>query len=225
MTDDGGISVVIPVRNGEAFLAEAIRSALHQDPRPSEVIVVDDGSTDSSADVARALGVTVIGQPPLGPGAARNRGADHAASELVAFLDGDDLMSPGRLDVQGRALAADPGLDGALGLMRRFAPGRPSTGPPEPCLLPSALMIRRRAFLDTGGFDPDLPAGEFVDWFTRCRHEGRRFQVVDAVVVERRAHDGNLTRDLDRVRSGYLAVARSAIVRHRRQAPEDGAEP
>jgi glycosyltransferase involved in cell wall biosynthesis len=224
MTGGEGVSVVIPVRDGEAHLAEAVRSALGQRRPPTEVIVVDDGSSDGSGDVARALGVTVIEQPPLGPGAARNRGVAHAGTSLIAFLDGDDRMTADRLDIQVGALAGDPGLDGALGLMRRFSSGRPPTGDPEPCLLPSALLVRRQAFVDSGGFDPDLPAGEFVDWLTRCRQAGRRLAVLDAVVVERRAHDGNLTRDLEQVRAGYLAVARSAIDRHRRAAaisPDD----
>ncbi len=223
MTGGDGVTVVIPVRDGEAFLAEAVRSALDQTRPPAEVIVVDDGSSDGSAGLARALGATVIDQPPLGPGAARNRGAAHATTPLLAFLDGDDRMTPDRLVVQARALVDGPDLDGALGLMRRFAPGRPPTGDPEPCLLPSALLVRRQVFLDSGGFDPDLPAGEFVDWLTRCREAGRHFTVLDAVVVERRAHDGNLTRDRERVRAGYLAVARSAIERRRREAaaPDD----
>jgi glycosyltransferase involved in cell wall biosynthesis len=223
VTDGPAVTVVIPVRDGEAFLAEAVRSALHQTRPAAEVIVVDDGSSDGGAGVARGLGVTVVDQPPLGPGAARNRGASHATTPLIAFLDGDDRMTTDRLELQERALAGDPDLDGALGLMRRFTSGRPPTGDPEPCLLPSALLVRRQAFLDSGGFDPDLPAGEFVDWLTRCRQAGRRFAVLDAVVVERRAHDGNLTRDSQRVRAGYLAVARSAIDRHRQAAssPDD----
>ena len=209
------IAVVIPVRDGCAHLAEAIASAVAQAPGPDELIVVDDGSVDGSAGVAEALGVTVVRQEPLGPGAARNLGVATAASDLVAFLDADDRMAPSRLQAQGDALAHDEGLDGAFGLMRLFSDGHEPEGPSEPCLLPSALLVRRRMFLETGGFDPELPAGEFVDWMARCREQGRRFRMLDTVVAERRVHAGNITRDRERLRAGYLAVARSAIDRRR----------
>jgi glycosyltransferase involved in cell wall biosynthesis len=210
-----GIAVVIPVRDGRAYLPEAIESAQQQLPPPAELIVVDDGSTDGSGEAALVLGARVVTQAPLGPGAARNLGVASATSELVAFLDSDDRMAPGRLEIQGAALAADETLDGAFGLMRRFADGTGAYGAPERCLLPSAFLTRRRFFVDSGGFDPALPAGEFVDWMVRCRELGRRFHVVDAVVAERRVHESNLTRDKERLRVGYLAVARAAVDRRR----------
>jgi glycosyltransferase involved in cell wall biosynthesis len=209
------IAVVIPVRNGRAHLAEALESARTQSAPPAEVIVVDDGSSDGSADVARAAGARVLRQGQLGPGAARNLGVESAGSELVAFLDADDRMAPGRLEVQRAALEADDTVDGVFGLMRRFEDDSGVWGEPERCLLPSAFLFRRSAFLQSGGFDPRLPAGEFVDWMVRCRERGRRFPVLDVVVAERRVHAANLTRDGDRLRSGYLAVARSAIDRRR----------
>jgi glycosyltransferase involved in cell wall biosynthesis len=209
------IAVVIPVRDGSSYLPEAIATALAQAPRPDELIVVDDGSVDGSGELAQSLGATVVRQEPTGPGAARNLGATTASSDLVAFLDADDRMVPGRLQVQRDALAADDSLDGAFGLMRLFSDGREPAGPSEPCLLPSALLVRRRVLLDSGGFDAELAAGEFVDWLARCRQAGRRFRLLDTVVAERRVHDGNLTRDRERLRAGYVAVARSAIDRHR----------
>ena len=174
--------------------------------------------------MAEALGARVVVQEPRGPGAARNLGVACAASELVAFLDADDRMVPGRLMVQSAALEEEDALDGVFGLMRRFADGTGVYGVAERCLLPSAFLVRRRSFLESGGFDPALPAGEFVDWMVRCREVGRRFRVVDAVVAERRVHAGNLTRDRERLRVGYLAVARSAVGRHRRAGAAQPAE-
>lgn len=212
---DPSLAVIIPVRDGRSHLLEAIESVLAQSSPPAELIVVDDGSTDGSGEVARAAGATVLTHEPLGPGAARNLGVEAAGSELVAFLDADDRMTPGRLEVQGAVLAADDTLEGVFGLMRRFDDASGVYGEPEPCLLPSAFLTRRTSFLESGGFDPTLTAGEFVDWMVRRRELGRRFHVVDAVVAERRVHAGNLTRDRDRLRAGYLAVARSAVDRRR----------
>jgi glycosyltransferase involved in cell wall biosynthesis len=209
------VAVIIPVRNGRMHLLEAIESVKAQSSPPAELIVVDDGSTDGSGEVARCAGATVVTEEPLGPGAARNLGVEAAGSELVAFLDADDRMAPRRLELQGAALAADDTLEGVFGLMRRFDDASGVYGEPERCLLPSAFLTRRAPFLESGGFDPLLPAGEFVDWMVRRRELGRRFHVVEDVVAERRVHAGNLTRDQDRLRAGYLAVARSAVDRRR----------
>jgi glycosyltransferase involved in cell wall biosynthesis len=229
VTQDPGISVVIPVRNGVAFLPEAVASARDQDLAPLEIIVVDDGSQDGSAEIAGLAGAVVLRQQNRGAGAARNEGARRARGSMVAFLDADDRMLPGRLRLQSARLAEDPELDGVLGLIRTFdeepvdrgpeSGDEPETvtryGPPEPGWLPSTLLVRRSSFLDSGGFDEELMAGEFVDWISRCRQQGRRFALVDHLVAERRAHAGNTTRDRARLRQGYLDVARLAVARHR----------
>ena len=90
------VSIVIPVFDGERFLSEAIESVLAQDHRPIEVIVVDDGSTDASADVAHSFDdVVVLGSGNHGAAAARNLGVARAAGPFLTFLDADDLMPGG----------------------------------------------------------------------------------------------------------------------------------
>ena len=170
----------------------------------------------------RGLGARVVSQGALGPGAARNLGVESAVSDVVAFLDADDRMVPGRLAVQSAELTSDGTIDGVFGFMRRFAEESGVYGEPEQCLLPSAFVTRGAVFLESGGFDPTLPAGEFIDWMVRCREMGWRFHVVEAVVAERRVHADNLTRDKERLRAGYLAVARSAVDRRRHAG---GAQP
>jgi glycosyltransferase involved in cell wall biosynthesis len=91
------VSVVVPVRNGERFLGEALDSVLAQDYEPVELIVVDDGSTDGSGDIAGARGAHVIRQEGGGLAAARNAGLAAAQGELVAFIDADDVWLPGKL--------------------------------------------------------------------------------------------------------------------------------
>jgi glycosyltransferase involved in cell wall biosynthesis len=94
------ISVVIPVFNGEGTVARAIESALSQELRPFEVVVVDDGSTDRTPGAAGGFGerVTFVTQPHAGAAAARNRALREAHGEFVAFLDADDEFLPGRLE-------------------------------------------------------------------------------------------------------------------------------
>ncbi|MBI4573499.1 MAG: glycosyltransferase family 2 protein, partial [candidate division NC10 bacterium] len=103
------VSVILPVYNGERFLAAAIASILAQDYQPIEVIVVDDGSTDGTAAIARSFqGVRYLYQPNQGPAFARNAGIAVARGAFIAFLDADDLMVPTRLSVQAGYLLAHP---------------------------------------------------------------------------------------------------------------------
>ena len=103
-----GLSVVIPCRNGDAWLAQTIRSALNQDRPPDEIIVVDDGSTDQSGAIAAGFGppVRVEAGQAKGAAAARNRGAELAAGDKVMFLDADDLLTPPTLAALAGALEA-----------------------------------------------------------------------------------------------------------------------
>lgn len=107
------ISVVIPCFNRERRIAAAIHSALGQELAPLEVIVVDDGSADHSADVADDFGdpVRVLRTPNRGPSAARNRGIEEAKGDWIAFLDSDDTWTPDKLTRQADAVSAYPGVD------------------------------------------------------------------------------------------------------------------
>ena len=96
------ISVVIPVYNREETLAHAIESALSQTLKPHEVVVIDDGSSDKSAEVAEGFGdiVRVIRQENAGAAIARNVGIRHAVGDWIAFLDSDDVWDRDKLKLQ-----------------------------------------------------------------------------------------------------------------------------
>jgi amino acid adenylation domain-containing protein len=125
MRTTGGqsISVVIPVYNCERYLAMAIQSALAQSEPPGEILVVDDGSTDGSAAVARSFGAPVhcLSQPHAGLSAALNRGIERARGTFLAFLDADDLWMENKAALQLSRLQIDLGLDGlfAHGILSR----------------------------------------------------------------------------------------------------------
>ncbi len=92
------ISVVIPCYNGARFLEQALASVREQTRPVDEVIVVDDGSTDDSADIARRAGVTCLSlEENMGPGASRNRGIARCSGEIIAFLDADDYWMPSHI--------------------------------------------------------------------------------------------------------------------------------
>src|SRR5438093_12571348 len=102
------ISCVVPVFNGERYLAEALESILEQSYRPLEIIVADDGSTDGTRAVVAHYGTQVryLWQPNSGPAAARNLGLSAARGEFVAFLDADELGHPEKLERQMARFAA-----------------------------------------------------------------------------------------------------------------------
>src|SRR4051812_7319537 len=105
------VSVVIPAFNAERFLGEALASVSAQTYAPVETIVVDDGSSDGTAEVARAHPeVALIEQENSGPAAARNRGFAASRGEFIAFHDSDDLMTPDKLAVQVSHMLENPGV-------------------------------------------------------------------------------------------------------------------
>src|SRR4051794_20549811 len=125
-TEQPLISVVIPAYNGEAFLEQAIESAVAQTWPRTEVVVVDDGSTDRSAEIAGSYPVKLVRQENHGVAAARNRGVDEADGDLLSFLDQDDMLRPGKLRRPTQAPLAPPRARMASWKMARFPqPRRP----------------------------------------------------------------------------------------------------
>jgi glycosyltransferase involved in cell wall biosynthesis len=196
------LSVIIPVYNGAAFLAEAIASIQAQHYRDLEVVVVDDGSTDGTTEVAaRFAGVRRLVQGHRGPAAARNRGLQAADGDLVAFLDADDWWSAVKLAVQVPRLLDDPQLDAVSGHIQCLKPIEPSganvgfVNVGGPRRLPSlgALVARRRAFDRVGLLDESLRCGEDIEWFMRARECGLRSAAVAEVVLYYRLHGRSTT--------------------------------
>jgi glycosyltransferase involved in cell wall biosynthesis len=206
------VSVVIPAYNGAQFLDEALQSTFDQAYRPLEVIVVDDGSIDATAEVVDSFPeARCIRQGHAGEAAARNTGVRAASGELIAFLDADDRMAPGRLERQVEHLQAHPGVDLVLGRQDLFleagaeppawARGEsvwsrlsPATGAGEQ-IPPGAMMARRTAFDQVGDYDSRFELAPDVDWIWRAHEAGLVLSVLDRVVLERRLHAGNATHD------------------------------
>jgi glycosyltransferase involved in cell wall biosynthesis len=117
------ISVVIPCHNGAQFLRETLTSVLAQTRPPSEVIVVDDGSTDGSGDVARSFGppVAVITQANSGLGPTRNRGIQAVSGDVIALVDADDLWHPEKLERQLSYLERNPDVGAVVTSVDKFS--------------------------------------------------------------------------------------------------------
>lgn len=191
------ISVIIPAYNAAPTLAEAVESCLAQEGIDLEVVVVDDGSTDQTAEVARGFGgrVRLESGPNRGANAARNRGIALAKGPLVQFLDADDLLLPDKLNRQAAVLekgAADIVFsdykviepDGESSSVQ----GIPEEGLRDPvCMLlhhrlqTSAPLHWKRNLESVGGFTPDLKASQERDLHLRLAMAGFRFEKLPGV--------------------------------------------
>lgn len=192
------VTVVVPVYNGEQFVRAAIESVLAQDHPTFEVIVVDDGSEDASAEIAGSFAeVHLIRQANAGPAAARNAGIERAKGEFVAFHDADDVLPPNKLSLQVAYLLAHTEVDCALGRQEWIDPPPWLTedsvyGELGGIPLPSA-MVRADVLRELGGFDESYRTGEDVDLLVRLRELGRKYVVLPDVLVYRRFHGDNLS--------------------------------
>jgi glycosyltransferase involved in cell wall biosynthesis len=198
------ISVIIPVYNGAMFLAAALESVLGQTYQTVEIVVVDDGSTDDTVAVVRQFGnaVCYLYQPNGGPAAARNTGIAAATGEFIAFLDHDDQWTPAKLTLQANYLQQNPQIGYVLArmhVMLELGVTWPATlnrayyaQDPVGVVL-SAMVVRRSVFDQVGYFDSTLPQAEDVDWFARAQDLDVQKAVIDAVLLYKRIHGGNIS--------------------------------
>jgi len=223
------VSVVLPVYNGAAFLGEALASVRAQDHPAVEIIVIDDGSTDGSAALARSFpGVRCETQPNQGNAAARNRGIALARGDFVALLDQDDRWRPAKLRRQVEALLAHPEAGYSLchgvlalepGMALPAAYNAAAYAQPFPAYVPSALMLRPAAFARVGAFDTSYRAGNDSDWFFRALDAGVPLAMVPEVLLEKRVHAANQGHDIALMKHDLMRVVRASVLRKRRAPP------
>lgn len=213
------ITVVVPCRNHGHLLAEAVDSILRQGMDAVDVIVVDDSSSDDTVAIAGSRGARLVPSRGRGAAAARNTGVASTATDLIAFLDADDVWPADSLRTRISALDGhdaafgaveeflDPGLTGAAPVPRRVGPTR----------MAGSVVLTRHAWTVVGPMDEQLVAGEFIDWMARFETAGLRAAAVDDVVLRRRLHDSNSTRGAgSSVAAHLLEVARLQRQRSRR---------
>ena len=194
--DGMAVSIAIPAYNAERFIGEALASVFAQSYPVAEVVVVDDGSSDATADVAAAdPRVRVLRQPNAGIGITRSRAVAATRGELIVTLDADDLLTPGSIECRVRALEADPGLAIAFGHVRHFtesADGAPvALDQAQPSPVIGGMLIRRAAYERVGPFASGLQVAEALDWLLRAREQGLREVTVQDQVLWRRVHGAN----------------------------------
>jgi len=236
------VSVIIPTYNRAEMLPRAIDSVLSQTFRNFELIVVDDGSTDRTADALAAYQdrVILLTRPHRGVSAARNQGLTAARGEFIAFLDSDDYWLPEKLTVQVDFFRQHPRSficqteEVWYRRGQRVNPGKKHAKPSgdiflsslELCLVsPSAVMIRKELFDRVGVFDESLPACEDYDLWLRIAARYPVYRLDEPLVVKTGGHYDQLSRTtpaLDKyrvqailklLRSGTLSIPQAKAAR------------
>jgi glycosyltransferase involved in cell wall biosynthesis len=208
-------SVIVPAFNTQAYIAEAILSVRAQTVPPREIIVVDDGSTDRTADVVSSLGadIRLIRQENRGSGPATTVAIQAVTTPLVAGLDSDDVWLPRKMERQLRHLQKKPEIAACFSQMRQFHHGEDKDaggGPVTDAWVRSSMVMRTEAALSVG----PVVGQDLIDWLARFREQGYRMHLIPEVLALRRARPGSLTYDRDGGRNrSYLLAARQAIVR------------
>jgi glycosyltransferase involved in cell wall biosynthesis len=224
------ISVIIPVFNGEKTIKETIESVLNQTFSDLELIVVDDGSSDSTLNILSRVPdprLKVFSYANAGVSVSRNRGFSHACGEYISFLDADDLWTPDKLEAQLQALAANPlaavaysWVDYIDSTGKFFRSGNHITANGniyERLLIDNLLengsnpLIRRQALAETGSFNQKMSPAEDWDMWLRLsvRHH---FVAVPKPQVLYRMSTNSLSTNVLRMEAATLELIESAFV-------------
>ena len=225
LPDMPSVSVIVIVKDGEAFLADALGSIFESELKPCEILVVDAGSRDRTAEIAAGFPlVTILPQASRGIANAYNEGIARRAGELIAFLSHDDLWLPGKLDVQVEYMVRHPHLLYTVAMVEHFldAGGDPPPSfrrelldEPQPGMLMETLVARRRVFDLVGGFDPHYAVSEDTDWFARARDAGIPMAILPQVLLKKRVHGRNATLESNATNKFLLRAMRGSIARKR----------
>lgn len=219
------ISVIIPVFNGEAYLAETVESIQRQNYEPLEIIIIDDGSTDNTATLVASLqgNIRYFYQRNSGPPAARNKGLHMARGDLIAFLDADDLWSEDKLKIQLSHLTRDPSVEIVLGytqLVRHTPAGKGVTqleklSDPWPALSLGSTIMRKSVFDKVGLFDEGQLFADDCDWLLRAKELQIKMLIHQEVTQFYRRHDHNITNQRHLDRKYFMATLKKSLDRRR----------
>lgn len=219
------VSVIMPVKNAEAYLRQSIESILNQSYQKIELIIVDDGSNDGSLNIAREYAdrVSLYQSASQGVWSARNFGIQVANGEYLAFQDADDIALQDRIKVQMDSLSSNPGIDIVFGNMAEFKGeiNYNSSGAEEEfdkikvqANCPGAMLLTRKTFDKVGEFVETWKIAGFIDWYMRALDLGVKVYIPSEVILARRVHQANSTLvEGSILPEEYLEVIRLGLLR------------
>jgi glycosyltransferase involved in cell wall biosynthesis len=219
------VSVILIVRTGERFIAEALDSVTAQTHPAREILVIDGHSTDRTVQIVRRYPqVSIIPQAGSGIAGAYNEGVSRSRCELVAFVSHDDRWMPDKLERQVAAFSARPDALLSFTHVQHVLADGASPPPgfrqellekPVPGFIMETLMARHEVFDRLGPFDPSFVVGEDTDWFARARDARVPTVVLPETLVVKRVHDSNASLNFAGVNQVLLKALRQSIARKR----------
>lgn len=217
------VSIIIPVFNGEKYIAETIQSVLTQSYPNIEIIAVDDGSTDNTKHIIcdQFEMVNYHYQNNQGQGAALNHGLSLAKGEFITFLDADDLIMPDKTKTQVNYLKSMPEIDMVYGIVEQFV--CPSLTVRQQiahagtalnsATLAGATLSRKNCFERVGRLDPQWIIGGYMDWYLRAKEVGLQEYYLPELALRRRIHDNNQSITARDSRGQYLQILKASLER------------
>lgn len=226
MSNKSQISVIIPAYNAEAFLETTLNSVFNQTLIPFEVIVIDDGSTDNTASIAKNFDVKYAYQKNQGTAGALNHGISLASGDIFAFLDHDDIWLPKKLQHQYEVIRKFPSIDMVFTLMENVIVNKNLAKTLDVDMGPmngvhkSTFMVKKSSFFEVGKFSIDCLTQEFLNWFALALDKGLKAQTVQEILVKRTIHGTNQTLLNKEMKNDFPKVIK-AILDRRRQGNLD----
>lgn len=221
------VSVIIPVYNGETFLKDAIQSIRQQEYEPLEIIIVDDGSTDKTRQIAAGFEneVRYHYQPNSGLPATRNRGVEMARGDAIAFLDVDDLWSKDKIRRQVGILRISASAEIVVGytqimMLSGSVDGNlvfKEWGEPVLAMSMNCALFRKSVFDKIGLFDEGQRYCDDWDWFMRARESGIKIVVHKEVVHLYRRHEQNMTNQQSLGNHYFIRMLKKSLDRRRQE--------
>ena len=230
------VSVIIPTFNRAEWLPDAIGSVLEQTYGRIELIIVDDGSTDQTLEVARSFGdaLTYLCCDHGGVSAARNRGVAASQGELLAFLDSDDMWRPNKAAAQVELMLQRPDVEvcytdeiwirhgvrvNPKQIHQKYSGWLFESSLPRCIISPSSVMMRRSLWEQLGGFDERLPACEDYDLWLRMTVRAPVALIPERLIVKRGGHADQLSRATPLL-DQYRIIALEKLLRTALAAPQ-----
>lgn len=222
------ISVIIPVFNAEKYLPDSLESIKEQNYEPLEIIVIDDGSTDNTANIVNNCSekVKYIYQENSGPATARNTGIKISQGDYISFLDADDLWLTNTLKIQLDFLHKFPESKIVLGKTQFFQYNSnklfwENIGKPRFFLNLGSAIYHKSVFTEVGLLDEKLTYSEDIDWFNRAREKQINIVKHQEIVLYYRQHENNMTKNKNTQELALLKVLKSSLSRRRQSEKTD----
>ncbi len=207
------ISVIIPVYNGEKYLNECLDSIVGVN---TEIIVINDGSTDNTKKIASEYTKSVINTDRIGPVRARNIGINKSNNEYLMFMDADDILTQNAIDILREQISDN---DMVIGLRQDFiSPDCVNKSvdikTSGHTVIAGCALMKKSAFDKIGLFDEDLMCGDSYDWILRAQKAGLAIKRIDNILCLRRIHDTNMGRMLkEQEYADYCKIIRKHFVK------------